>query len=96
MKKLILLFITCAFVFCSCDDFLKDLIVDVTDPEPLPAGHRLWNIPTAVVTPHISGQYHLEETRRRIVGIFTSNLDKFLKGEELKNIVDFATGYRKL
>lgn len=75
---------------------LSGAAVDVTDPEPLPADHRLWNIPTAVVTPHISGQYHLEETRRRIVGIFTSNLERFLKGEELKNIVDFATGYRKL
>ena len=32
--------------------------VDVTDPEPLPPTHRLWNIPTAVVTPHISGFYH--------------------------------------
>ena len=36
--------------------------VDVTDPEPLPPTHRLWNIPTAVVTPHISGFYHLRET----------------------------------
>lgn len=36
--------------------------VDVTDPEPLPPTHRLWNIPTAVVTPHISGFYHLRDT----------------------------------
>ena len=70
--------------------------VDVTDPEPLPPIHRLWNIPTAVVTPHISGFYHLRETHERIVGIFLENLRHFQAGEPLRNLVDFATGYRKL
>ena len=70
--------------------------VDVTDPEPLPPTHRLWNIPTAVVTPHISGFYHLLETYERIVGIFLENLRHFQAGEPLRNLVDFATGYRKL
>lgn len=70
--------------------------LDVTEPEPLPRGHRLWKIPTAVVTPHISGFYHLKETHERIVRIFAENLERFRKGEPLKNQVDFATGYRKL
>ena len=70
--------------------------VDVTDPEPLPPTHRLWNFPTAVVTPHISGFYHLRETHERIVGIFLENLRHFQAGEPLRNLVDFATGYRKL
>ena len=70
--------------------------VDVTDPEPLPPTHRRWNIPTAVVTPHISGFYHLRETHERIVGIFLENLRHFQAGEPLRNLVDFATGYRKL
>lgn len=70
--------------------------VDVVEPEPLPAEHRLWQIPTAIVTPHISGGYHLKETHARIVDIFTENLRRFLAGEPLKNQVDFATGYRKL
>ena len=70
--------------------------VDVTDPEPLPPTHRLWNIPTAVVTPHSSGFYHLRETHERIVGIFLENLRHFQAGEPLRNLVDFATGYRKL
>lgn len=70
--------------------------VDVTDPEPLPPTHRLWNIPTAVVTPHISGFYHLRETHERIVGIFLENLRHFQAGEPLRNLVDFATGYRRL
>jgi phosphoglycerate dehydrogenase-like enzyme len=29
--------------------------VDVTDPEPLPAGHPLWSAPNLLLTPHIAG-----------------------------------------
>ncbi len=70
--------------------------LDVTEPEPLPPEHRLWQIPNAVITPHISGFYHLKETHERIVGIFAENLGRFLRGEPLRNRVDFSTGYRSL
>ncbi len=69
--------------------------LDVTDPEPLPPEHRLWRIPTAVITPHVSGFYHLKETHERIVQIFAENLKRFFAGEPLKNQIDFSTGYRK-
>lgn len=69
--------------------------LDVTDPEPLPADHRLWDAPGAVITPHISGFYHLPETLRRIVKISIENMERFKNLEPLKNIVDFETGYRK-
>ncbi len=69
--------------------------LDVTEPEPLPPDHRLWKIPTAVITPHISGFFHLEETYRRIIGICAENLRRFLADEPLKNRIDFSTGYRK-
>lgn len=29
--------------------------LDVTDPEPLPDGHPLWNAPNILITPHIAG-----------------------------------------
>lgn len=70
--------------------------LDVTDPEPLPVGHRLWDIPNAVITPHISGFYHLPETLERIVRISAANLKAYTEGLPLKNLVDFSTGYRKL
>ena len=70
--------------------------VDVTDPEPLPADHPLWKMDNAVITPHISGGYHLQETHDRIVRIMAENLKRFLAGEPLRNVVDFSTGYRKL
>ncbi len=70
---------------------------DVTDPEPLPADHPLWDAPGMVITPHISGQYHLRETLERIIRISGENLEKYLEGRagEMRNVVDFATGYRK-
>lgn len=68
--------------------------LDVTDPEPLPKDHRLWDAPGVVITPHVSGFYHLPETLRRIVNISIENLEHFKKHEPLINIVDFKTGYR--
>lgn len=69
--------------------------IDVTDPEPLPADHPLWKLPNIMITPHISGQYHLPETFERIVDIAADNLSAFLEGKPLRNIVDFTTGYRR-
>lgn len=70
--------------------------LDVTDPEPLPQNHRLWDLPNAVITPHISGFYHLPETLERIVRISAENLRAYVSGNPLRNQVDFSTGYRKL
>lgn len=70
--------------------------VDVTEPEPLPSDHPLWDAKNLLITPHISGNYHLKETHERIVRIAADNLNRFIRGEKLQNVVDFATGYRKL
>lgn len=69
--------------------------LDVTDPEPLPADHPLWDAPGAFITPHTSGGYALPETLEQISVIFAENLKRFLNGETLKNIVDLETGYCK-
>jgi phosphoglycerate dehydrogenase-like enzyme len=74
---------------------LSGAALDVTDPEPLPAGHRLWRLPNAVITPHVSGGYSLPATLERIVQISAGNLRAFLTGGKMRNLVDFATGYRK-
>lgn len=80
-----------------CDALENGIIsgagLDVTEPEPLPDEHRLWDAPGVVITPHISGSFHLPETLRRIVNISIENLEHFKKQEPLKNIVDFKTGY---
>jgi phosphoglycerate dehydrogenase-like enzyme len=40
-----------------------DAILDVTDPEPLPAGHALLDLPNVTITPHLAGSLG-SETRR--------------------------------
>ncbi len=69
--------------------------LDVTDPEPLPPDHPLWQQPNCCITPHISGWYHMAETGRRIVDICVDNLRRFVCNEPLRNEVDPLTGYRK-
>lgn len=71
--------------------------LDVTEPEPLPAEHPLWDAPRCIITPHASGNFFLQETFERIVRITGENFEKFLAGdtEHMKNIVDLVSGYRK-
>ncbi|MDD3867007.1 MAG: D-2-hydroxyacid dehydrogenase [Eubacteriales bacterium] len=68
--------------------------LDVTEPEPLPPEHPLWRQPNALITPHVSGGFHLAETGNRIIEIAARNLQHWHSGETLRNIVDFSTGYR--
>jgi len=87
----------------ATDDLVKALneglifgaFLDVTDPEPLPAGHPLWDAKNAVITPHISGWFHLKDILEKIIDISVENLKRFKQGGELINIVDPKTGYRK-
>lgn len=59
--------------------------LDVTDPEPLPAGHPLWSQPKALITPHTAGGDHLPDTPRRVARIALDNLGRYLRGEPLRN-----------
>ena len=65
------------------------------EPEPLPADDPLWTLDNVIVTPHVSGFYHLPETFERIIDIAADNLGRYCRGEELRNIVDFSTGYKR-
>ena len=76
------------------DNYLLGAGLDVVDPEPLPDGHRIWDIENIIITPHISGGYHIPETLEKIVQISAENLRRFINDEELKNVVDFNTGYK--
>lgn len=67
--------------------------LDVTDPEPLPKEHRLWKIKNVIITPHVSGGYRMGETHERIIKICEQNLEAYLKGDKIKNIVNRSIGY---
>ena len=70
--------------------------LDVTDPEPLPAGHPLWACKNALITPHVTGGCfgHLKATEEFMYGLCRENLIRFREGRPLLNAVDFETGYR--
>ena len=65
--------------------------LDVFDVEPLPADSPLWSMPNVLVSPHMSGDYVGFEVD--MIGVFTDNLGRWLRGEHLHNIVDPALGY---
>jgi phosphoglycerate dehydrogenase-like enzyme len=59
--------------------------LDVTDPEPLPPTHPLWTAPNCHITPHTAGGHNDEF--HRLVGHFLGNLDRYVRGETLKDRV---------
>jgi phosphoglycerate dehydrogenase-like enzyme len=66
-------------------DHLSAAWLDVTDPEPLPDDHPLWQRPNCHITPHTAGGYEGETVV--LVDRFLENFGRFLKGEALRNRV---------
>ncbi|PZF88888.1 2-hydroxyacid dehydrogenase [Micromonospora endophytica] len=63
--------------------------LDVTDPEPLPAEHPLWEMPNVLITPHVAGSVRgLLPRAYRLVG---QQIRRYVAGERLENVV--ANGY---
>ena len=69
--------------------------IDVTEPEPLPSDHPLWDQDNVIITPHVAGGYHLQHTLDCIVDIACENLEHWKNGEEYRNVVDYETGYKR-
>jgi phosphoglycerate dehydrogenase-like enzyme len=65
--------------------------LDVTAPEPLPAEHRFYTHPKIRLTPHIS--WSSEDNASRIATKLHGNLDRFLAGEPLPDVVVEGRGY---
>ena len=66
-------------------------VLDVFRIEPLPAEHPFWTTPGIVVLPHVGG---LHPRRDAIVaGLWVENLERFLAGRPLLQIVDRSRGY---
>lgn len=74
---------------------LGGVALDVVDPEPLPSDHPLWRIDRVILTPHIAGQSfgYSKDTENRVIHICCQNLERYLDGREMVNVVDFETGY---
>jgi phosphoglycerate dehydrogenase-like enzyme len=73
------------------DDRVAMATLDTVDPEPLPAGHWLYEHPKVRLSAHIS--WYEPQIQRAALEIFVDNLGRFQRGEELREIVDPDEGY---
>lgn len=69
--------------------------LDVTNPEPLPQSHPLWQQENVILTPHIAGVGfgHLQHTEDAIWELFLDNLRRYRDGQPLVNQVSRTNGY---
>ena len=74
------------------DDLIAELqtgriraAVDVTDPEPLPKGHPLWDAPNLIISPHVGGDSSAFEPRMR--ALVARQMQRLAEGVEPDNIV---------
>jgi phosphoglycerate dehydrogenase-like enzyme len=65
--------------------------LDVTDPEPLPDGHPLWDLPNCIITPHTANSPEMGAPllAKRV----TENLRRYADGLPLIGLVDLDAGY---
>lgn len=65
--------------------------LDVTDPEPLPSGHPLWELDNCLITPHTANTWEMAEPL--FAGRIRENLRRYVAGEPLVGVVDPDLGY---
>jgi glyoxylate/hydroxypyruvate reductase len=70
---------------------LGGAVLDVTDPEPLPADSPLWDMPGVLISPHSAAT--LANENEVIVDLFTDNLARWRDGRPLRNPYHRELGY---
>ena len=65
--------------------------LDVTDPEPLPAGHPLWDLPNCLITPHTADSE--EMTQPLLARRIAENVRRLAAGQDLVGLLDPDLGY---
>jgi phosphoglycerate dehydrogenase-like enzyme len=63
--------------------------IDVTEPEPLPAGHPLYTHPRVRLSPHIA--WNSPDTIDRLVVKFNQNLERLIEGRTLLDVLDVTS-----
>ena len=74
------------------DGRLRGALLDVFEKEPLSAQSPLWGIPSAILTPHVSGVSPRLFWDRQ-TSLLLENWDRYVRGESLRNTVDKTAGY---
>jgi phosphoglycerate dehydrogenase-like enzyme len=75
-----------------CRGELAGAVLDVVDPEPLPADSPLWTTTNLIITPHVSCD-DSEHYNDITLDLWFANLGRFLQGKPLRNRVDPRRGY---
>lgn len=65
--------------------------LDVTEPEPLPAGHPFYSHPRVRLSPHTSA--NTPQVYRNLAALLARNLERFQSGQPLENLVQAWRGY---
>ncbi|MCP1386889.1 D-isomer specific 2-hydroxyacid dehydrogenase family protein [Corynebacterium sp. TA-R-1] len=65
--------------------------LDVTDPEPLPADHPLWDLDNCIITPHTANVPRF--MARRLGKLAAENWEDFEAGKDMRTEVDVDAGY---
>ena len=65
--------------------------LDVFEEEPLPPDSQLWDMPKVMITPHRAGDS--PRSHERFMALFCENLQRYVAGEALLNVVDKEAGY---
>jgi phosphoglycerate dehydrogenase-like enzyme len=71
---------------------LSGAILDVFDPEPLPAGHSLWKAPNVFISPHCSSDDN-DDYMPMTLDLAFANAVRLARGRKLANVVDPVRGY---
>jgi phosphoglycerate dehydrogenase-like enzyme len=82
---------TDALVAALADGTIGGAALDVTDPEPLPDGHPLWDAERCIITPHTADT--IEMIRPLLARRIRDNVAAFAAGQPLIGQVDTALGY---
>ncbi|MCJ7995536.1 glyoxylate/hydroxypyruvate reductase A [Rhizobium cremeum] len=78
-----------ALIAALDEGHLSGAVIDVTDPEPLPAGHAFWSHPKILLTPHVASVTQPETAARAVV----ENVRRYKAGLDPIGLVDRTRGY---
>jgi phosphoglycerate dehydrogenase-like enzyme len=84
-------FVTDDLVVALRDGVIGGAGLDVTDPEPLPLGHPLWDLPNCIITPHVGNTPDM--AMPLLAERITTNVRRYADDEELIGIIDLEAGY---
>lgn len=73
------------------EGWIAGAALDTVFTEPLPPESPLWTLPNVFITPHCSG--NSPRVKERSLALFLDNLNRYLQGKSLHNVVDKTAGY---